>query len=187
MKDRNGQDNQGGTEMRERVYIPRKKETKIVSELFSETRLFHASRNYVACHWQHHIKITPKYLHSITIDIFWSMDSHLPLIILFTIKTSHFFFLLLLLSYTKCLDNVEENPYKWMMFRLFSGYLLYPKQLVRLIHFHCPVLMLLHLTTKSLDLLPELVQWQYAASVLRWVEFLVHQQEYHSPDKQCNN
>ena len=48
MKDRNGQDNQGGTEMRERVYIPRKKETKIVSELFSETRLFHASRNYVA-------------------------------------------------------------------------------------------------------------------------------------------
>ena len=48
MKDRNGQDNQGGTEMREGVYIPRKKETKIVSELFSETRLFHASRNYVA-------------------------------------------------------------------------------------------------------------------------------------------
>ena len=92
MKDRNGQDNQGGTEMRERVYIPRKKETKIVSELFSETRIFHASRNYVACHWQHHIKITPKYLHSITIDIFWSMDSHLPLIILFTIKTLHFFF-----------------------------------------------------------------------------------------------
>ena len=97
MKDRNGQDNQGGTEMRERVYIPRKKETKIVSELFSETRLFHASRNYVACHWQHHIKITPKYLHSITIDIFWSMDSHLPLIFLFTIKTLHFFFIIIII------------------------------------------------------------------------------------------
>ena len=44
--------------------------------------------------------------------------------------------------------------------------------------------MLLHLTTKSLDLLPELVQLQYAASVLHWVEFHVHQQEYHSAAKQ---
>ena len=45
-------------------------------------------------------------------------------------------------------------------------YSLDPKLLVQLIHFHCPVLKLLHPATISWDLLQELVQWQFAASVL---------------------
>ena len=56
-----------------------------------------------------------------------------------------------------------------------------PMQLVQLIHFHCPVLRLLHLATVSLDLLRGLVQWQCAVSVLHSTEFHVHQQEYHNP------
>jgi len=43
---------------------------------------------------------------------------------------------------------------------------LFPKRLVQLIHFHCPVLKLLHPATVSWDLSQVLLRWQSAASVL---------------------